>query len=901
MVGSSRQALLAAVMVLSMAAIGCILFLGNADGPYSLMSKDGSQMSDKQELLSKLRGILKSKVDKQHEIGSKVKAWVAASGMKEHEPLALAAKHWKALRSDWKPYNPSLSLAQNVAEVQQDGDAREQQLSEMRFVKKAAKPSIPHPKGEARHAASMDKVIRYESHYHHAGGAGGWKGANGCSDWGAHPLACIRQAYHNHLKATKFASLRRKYDGSVTQDALDHERNVIANKVSEGLVEGKLAVPKHGPVKRWVKAVKENMHKERQDELKAAVRKEAEEQAKEESLHDIARDWGSGIAGSGPDAGRRYYVNYATGKTAFSAPAYVKQALKQLRVESKERELKEVKRDAALYKEGFEAAQRADTTGTAGFAPIRPVQELSGVRRAEQTHASAAINRFLSHHGRALKPNHYTTDDLAAERKRVAHELGLKSLTHGGALTQQLSNLPIPLADKTPKMVIVDPYGRPITSQPSGSQYPGMGNGEFMDKVSHQDGGSTTEGEAEGSSSGEQAGEAQGEATSGGEESSGEAKSSSGEGSAVASEIKAVAKASAEHEAALQAEVRAQTAIIKDLEAKMEEVVSSKDDVHPRAVRPDAAAAAPRRARGRRESRPQQQAQDEKPPLGSWEMAKFANNVDAGQGGLGTNIAYMYDDLSKEGPYRAVANGEAEAEDDSDRNFAVDREEVARAEAKRVQEDVAKVKAEAQVFGGDKEAARAEHEVNRALERERDTAAAYTPADEGTIGSVAPIPLTGEGYDEAAPQARRGVRAEAAEEEQGSAEQEAAPREEEEEGQASGAASEEEEGDDKPPLTSFEMAKFANNVDSGLGALGTNVVWMYKDLAAKGPYKAVENGDVQDEDEDEEDEYKAKVPSSVLHQIKAIAPQHDMQHLDKVASRQFARIVGSMGDSAQQI
>jgi hypothetical protein len=31
----------------------------------------------------------------------------------------------------------------------------------------------------------------------------------------------------------------------------------------------------------------------------------------------------------------------------------------------------------------------------------------------------------------------------------------------------------------------------------------------------------------------------------------------------------------------------------------------------------------------------------------------------------------------------------------------------------------------------------------------------------------------------------------------------------------------------------FLQAKFANNVDFGTGALGTNVVWMYKDLSAK--------------------------------------------------------------------
>ena len=53
-----------------------------------------------------------------------------------------------------------------------------------------------------------------------------------------------------------------------------------------------------------------------------------------------------------------------------------------------------------------------------------------------------------------------------------------------------------------------------------------------------------------------------------------------------------------------------------------------------------------------------------KPSLGSWEMAKFANNVEAGGGSLGTNVAWMYDSLAKKGPYAQVAN-EDTWEDDS--------------------------------------------------------------------------------------------------------------------------------------------------------------------------------------------------------------------------------------------
>ena len=35
------------------------------------------------------------------------------------------------------------------------------------------------------------------------------------------------------------------------------------------------------------------------------------------------------------------------------------------------------------------------------------------------------------------------------------------------------------------------------------------------------------------------------------------------------------------------------------------------------------------------------------------------------------------------------------------------------------------------------------------------------------------------------------------------------------------------------------MAKFANNVDSDQGQLGTNVAWMYDSLAKRGAYKQV--------------------------------------------------------------
>lgn len=68
---------------------------------------------------------------------------------------------------------------------------------------------------------------------------------------------------------------------------------------------------------------------------------------------------------------------------------------------------------------------------------------------------------------------------------------------------------------------------------------------------------------------------------------------------------------------------------------------------------------------------------DAKPALTSWEMAKFANNVDSAQGQLGTNVAWMYDSLAKRGAYKQVEHeGSAEDVPESEKSFAAERAEV---------------------------------------------------------------------------------------------------------------------------------------------------------------------------------------------------------------------------------
>jgi hypothetical protein len=50
----------------------------------------------------------------------------------------------------------------------------------------------------------------------------------------------------------------------------------------------------------------------------------------------------------------------------------------------------------------------------------------------EQQQATRAIDRFLKTRGVDAKDNAYTRGDLAQERKRIAQELGVRSLMHPG-------------------------------------------------------------------------------------------------------------------------------------------------------------------------------------------------------------------------------------------------------------------------------------------------------------------------------------------------------------------------------------------------------------------------------------------------------------------------------------
>ena len=257
------------------------------------------------------------------------------------------------------PFNPSLSLTQNKLERQAAGDARETELNERAIVDRLATAVEPDGPGTAAAASgprprARARLERYQANMYNR------HPKRACSDWGAHPIDCIREAYGNHLKGTKFAPLRRRYDGRVTETSLDHERNLISKKVSEGLIKGSIKAPKHDQaVTSWLHRVKGQMRAARKLAMQRALAARIKREERDADESQVAKTWGSGEAATGPAAGRRYYINYATGQTSFTAPRYVEEALKDIRLRKRAQAQRAVQHEAKLYEEGFRAAQHA--------------------------------------------------------------------------------------------------------------------------------------------------------------------------------------------------------------------------------------------------------------------------------------------------------------------------------------------------------------------------------------------------------------------------------------------------------------------------------------------------------------------------------------------------------------
>ena len=460
-----------------------------------------------------------------------------------HKALAVD-RNWKTVRKDWKPYDPSVSLSENQA------------------------------RSEDAARVSGGKFAQYESAMKHEGREAG------CKDWGAHPVDCIREAFGNHLKGTRLAKLRRHYDGRVTQDALARERAAVAAKVARGYVNGQLHASAHSATGHWVQ--KERKAVEEKTEEMSRLRAKRQVQ-----MDEVARNWGSGVAGTGPDAGRRYYVQLGTGKTSFHAPKYVRTALRELRTEKKAAAARKLQEDAQLYRAGFQAAEREERDKLEGArVPVGKAQQ--------QRKAQAAISRFL--HSKAAPAVRSGSDSasLQAERRKIAREVGRHTLLSDGT--------PVPLhSAPTQQNRVVDDFGNTVTES--------------------------------------QAGKDAWEAEPPKEQNAGEV------ANAVTGGLAAEADLSVSREASLERQVAAQQAIIRDLEA---EVGQQARKAAPAATRSAEAAEATRAARQENDGL------DERPPLTSWEMAKFANNVQSDQGSIGTNVVWMYNDLAKRGKYSQV-------------------------------------------------------------------------------------------------------------------------------------------------------------------------------------------------------------------------------------------------------
>jgi hypothetical protein len=648
---TARHAALTALLgALALVAAAAVVVL---TGHQQQLGAEAALASANGPLVAKLRALLVAKTEG-------TAAGEVHAGKQAHEgahvELAAAAKHWKSARSDWTPYDPSLSLTQNKLERQAAGDARETELDERSIVDRlavAAQPKGPDAAASKFRPLAHTGVERYQANMYNR------RPKKACSDWGAHPIDCIRAAYGNHLKGTKFAPLRRRYDGRVTETSLDNERNLISKKVSEGLIKGSIKAPKHDEaVTSWLHRIKGQMRAARKLAMQRALAARINREERHADESKVAKMWGSGEAATGPAAGRRYYINYATGETSFTAPKYVEKALKDIRLRKKAEAQRAVQHEAKLYEEGFRAAQRAMLIKGGRTTSLREVPRTSlvGVRRAEQIHAEKAINNFLQKGGRHPHARAYTWKDLARERERVAHELGYKSLTHQkgrlpAAQRQQL---------RAQQNGIGDAYG----GRAPAADFP-------MESVGEEE---ATPGSENGPEDESRKKRAQVEAESG---------EDSDPAASVAKAVASVTAAVKQKTDALQSEVSAQQAIIDDLERKVAEQT---------------------RASARAQPLKADTVTQTKPPLGSFEMAQFANNL-----GTGTNVVDVYDHLKEKADYAAVARRGGQLR--SPKDFAAVRDQVARevrgdavakAEEARVDKDLAVVALEAKQAGGNR-------------------------------------------------------------------------------------------------------------------------------------------------------------------------------------------------------
>ena len=68
--------------------------------------------------------------------------------------------NWKAKRSDWKPYDPSVSLAQNKLRAQDRSQARQMQLAQTQLIEGKASKTLKKAKHSMARSAQNPEPDR---------------------------------------------------------------------------------------------------------------------------------------------------------------------------------------------------------------------------------------------------------------------------------------------------------------------------------------------------------------------------------------------------------------------------------------------------------------------------------------------------------------------------------------------------------------------------------------------------------------------------------------------------------------------------------------------------------------------------------------------------------------------
>jgi hypothetical protein len=175
---------------------------------------------------------------------------------------------------------------------------------------------------------------------------------------------------------------------SAAARSLKRERAVIDSRVTRGLLTGAVAAPRHGPVRRWLSKARRAADAAAQRAAAAAERRAEAAAARRTKREAVADGWGSALAAAGPEAGRRFFIDYKDRTTTWDPPAAVRRALREEREARGAARLRGAARESELFEEGLQAGAAAATAG-------RPAAAETGAGRMQRLEARVAVDRFL--------------------------------------------------------------------------------------------------------------------------------------------------------------------------------------------------------------------------------------------------------------------------------------------------------------------------------------------------------------------------------------------------------------------------------------------------------------------------------------------------------------------------